>query len=180
MATVLRKPRASASSVGGRIAAARTTTQPPTATAVDATRRDIAQRHHRRENLVKVRSLSRFVGLSAMGIAVVCGVTACSTDDAEAQTPTTSSSTTSSLGGTEGGAMAAIDPELQACLEENGVSAPPTEGSMPTGEMPSGPPPSTKAESGDSTASGGAPGSSDAPPGVDADVWAAAQQACSA
>ncbi|WP_236745394.1 hypothetical protein, partial [Rhodococcus sp. BS-15] len=108
---------------------------------------------------MKISSLSRSVGLSAMGIAMVCGVAACSTDGAEAPIPSTSSSTTSSIGDTGSGtALAAMDPELQACLEENGVAAPPNQGSIPMGEMPSGPAPSADTVAGDDTAAGGPPG----------------------
>ena len=67
----------------------------------------------------------------------------------------------------------------QSCLEENGVSMPerPGGGAAPKG----GPPQGGTAPQGGTPPSGGGPGGSpdQAPPGVDADTWAAAQEACS-
>ena len=67
----------------------------------------------------------------------------------------------------------------QSCLEENGVSMPerPAGGAAPERGAP---PRGGVAPQGGTPASGGPGGSPDqAPPGVDADTWAAAQEACS-
>ncbi|MFD9668457.1 hypothetical protein ACFWAY_43915 [Rhodococcus sp. NPDC059968] len=114
-----------------------------------------------------------------MAVGLACSVVACSSGESSSGTSSTDTSSTA----VEGGATpAAMSDELQACLEENGVPAPPdqagggAQGGMapPSGEM--APP-----EGGDGSAppQGGTPDVSSAPPGVDSSTWAAAQEACS-
>ncbi|MFC9764805.1 hypothetical protein [Rhodococcus jostii] len=123
--------------------------------------------------------LVRGIGGAAMAVGLACSVVACSSGESSSGT----SSTDTSSAAVEGGAPpAAMSDELQACLEENGVPAPPdlagggAPGGMapPSGEM--APP-----EAGDGSAppQGGTPDASSAPPGVDSSTWAAAQEACS-
>ncbi|OZF42119.1 hypothetical protein CH292_26545 [Rhodococcus sp. 14-2470-1a] len=102
-----------------------------------------------------------------MGVTVVCSAVACSSSDA-------STSSAPQPGATTAGSLPAVDAELQACLEANGIAAPPdmdSAGNAPAGGIPP--------SSGEMPA-GGAPDASSAPPGVDADAWAAAQEVCSA
>ncbi|AHK29739.1 hypothetical protein [Rhodococcus opacus] len=123
--------------------------------------------------------LVRGIGGAAMAVGLACSVVACSSGESSSGT----SSTGTSSAAVEGGAPpAAMSDELQACLEENGVPAPPDQagggapGGMapPSGEM-------TPPEGGDGSTppEGGTPDASSTPPGVDGSTWAAAQEACS-
>lgn len=86
-----------------------------------------------------------------------------------------------------GGGPGGMSDELRSCLIENGVDLPemgegegeaPPDGAEPPEGSAGGVPPSGQAPPGD--ASGGEPpaGAAGAPPGVDEDTWAAAQEAC--
>ena len=109
-----------------------------------------------------------------VGLVALVGLAACGTGtDASTSAPSAAegSAAPAAAGGPSDSAMAAYT----SCLAENGVTLPerPDRGS---GAPPSGAP----AASGDGGTrggpGGGAPGQ--APEGVDADTWAAAQQAC--
>ncbi|MFE7421422.1 hypothetical protein [Rhodococcus sp. NPDC057529] len=114
-----------------------------------------------------------------MAVGLACSVVACSSGESSSGTSSTGTAGSAVQGGS---APAAMSDELQACLEDNGVPAPPDQAgggapggvAPPSGEM--APP-----EGGDGSAppQGGAPDASSAPPGVDSATWAAAQEACS-
>ncbi|MET0189028.1 MAG: hypothetical protein ABW212_08530 [Pseudonocardia sediminis] len=135
---------------------------------------------------VTVRSRRRLAGGAAVGIALL-GLVACGTSQgAEAGTSTSGAS------GTAGGTAApggTANEALMTCLQENGVPAPPSGGGGAGGTPPSGEapadgstPPSGAPAAGGQAAGGqaadGRAGTGQAPPGVDATVWAKAQEAC--
>ncbi|MGW5148183.1 hypothetical protein [Rhodococcus koreensis] len=132
--------------------------------------------------------LVRGIGGAAMAVGLACSVVACSSGESSSGTSSTGTAGSAVQGDAGGSAVqggsapAAMSDELQACLEENGVPAPPDRAgggapdgmTPPSGEM--APP-----EGGDGSAppQGGAPDESAAPPGIDSSTWAAAQEACS-
>jgi hypothetical protein len=140
------------------------------------------------DNRARWRSRIRMslVGAPVAVVALV-GLTACGTStdattstaaSATAEAPADDAATQDGTGDTE---MAAY----QSCLEENGVSMPerPAGGAGPAAAGRGGTPPQGGTPPSGAPAAGGAggPGGSpdQAPPGVDADTWAAAQEACS-
>ncbi|RZT84535.1 hypothetical protein EV383_1380 [Pseudonocardia sediminis] len=138
---------------------------------------------------VTVRSRRRLAGGAAVGIALL-GLVACGTSQGGA-------ASTSGTSGTASGAAApggTANEALMTCLQENGVPAPPSgggEGGAPaSGAAPAdgSTPPSGAPDAGGQAAgggqdaggqaAGGQAGTGQAPPGVDATVWAKAQEAC--
>jgi hypothetical protein len=116
------------------------------------------------------RRLTRLAALPVAGVALV-GLVACGSGT----TTTTSGSTASS--GTPSAGTTSDDSAFRTCLEQNGVTAPAGTGegrTPPSGASGAGGTPPAGAPH----AGAGQPGSRQAPPGVDADTWAAARAAC--
>ncbi|MFC9557073.1 hypothetical protein ACFTWF_40350 [Rhodococcus sp. NPDC056960] len=123
--------------------------------------------------------LVRGLGGAAMAVGLACSVVACSSGESSSGTSSTGTGSTVVQDGT---APAAMSDELQACLEENGVPAPPDQaaGGAPGGMAPpSGEMAPPGGGEGSAPPQGGAPDASAAPPGVDSTTWATAQAACS-
>jgi hypothetical protein len=115
------------------------------------------------------RRLTRLAALPVAGVALV-GLVACGSGT----TTTTSGSTASS--GTPSAGTASDDSAFRTCLEQNGVTAPAGTGEGRT--PPSAAPGAGGTPPGAPLAGAGQPRSRQAPPGVDADTWAAARAAC--
>ncbi|TQC49096.1 hypothetical protein EEB14_11915 [Rhodococcus sp. WS4] len=115
-----------------------------------------------------------------MAVGLACSVVACSSGESSSGASSTDTGSTVVEGGTP---PAAMSDELQACLEENGVPAPPDQAGAGGGQAGMAPPSGemTPPDGGDGSAppQGGTPDASAAPPGVDSATWAAAQEACS-
>ncbi|WP_257015381.1 hypothetical protein [Rhodococcus sp. ACS1] len=130
--------------------------------------------------------LVRGIGGAAMAVGLACSVVACSSGDSSgtSSTGTTGSAVQGGSGDSAvqgGSAPAAMSDELQACLEENGVPAPPDQagGGAPGGVAPPSGDMAPPEGDGSAPPQGGAPDASSAPPGIDSSTWAAAQEACS-
>ncbi|MFF2107658.1 hypothetical protein [Rhodococcus koreensis] len=122
--------------------------------------------------------LVRGIGGAAMAVGLACSVVACSSGESSSGTSSTGTAGSAVQGGS---APAAMSDELQACLEENGVPAPPDQagGGAPGGVAPPSGEMAPPEGDGSAPPQGGAPDASSAPPGIDSSTWAAAQEACS-
>jgi hypothetical protein len=124
------------------------------------------------------RRVSRLLA-APVGVVALVGLAACGTStDTGTSAASSAPSAAQGVGGPSDSAMAAYT----SCLAENGVTLPerPARGS---GAQQGGTPPSGAPAAPGEGGQGGGPGGTgrtpgEAPEGVDADTWAAAQQAC--
>jgi len=125
-------------------------------------------------NRTSVRLLGAPVAVVALLGLAACGT---STDTGTSAAAASASAEADDAATPDGTELAAY----QSCLEENGVSMPERPGGGAGAALEGGAPPQGgTAPQGGTPPPGGPGGSPDqAPPGVDADTWAAAQEACS-
>jgi hypothetical protein len=128
---------------------------------------------------------ARWIGLPLAAVGTVVLVAACG-DTSTASS--TGSGATAATGSTATAPAAGTTDALATCLAQNGVTLPEGGGPGAGGAPPSGSntPPSDGTQGGPQGGggqagggqAGGATGADQAPPGVDASTWAAAQKAC--
>nr|WP_202968094.1 hypothetical protein [Pseudonocardia sp. AL041005-10] len=136
-----------------------------------------------RPRLTRRRRLAAGTAIAVVLLgSAACGTSAAGTDASAGGSSGTGSGSAAS--GATGSGTGAESDALMACLEQNGVPAPPDGGPGGDAAGQGTPPSGAPAADGQGTppAGGedgtGGPGSGEAPPGVDSAVWAKAQAAC--